>query len=620
MFRNLKIRTKMLIAFVAVAVLAIGVSGFIGFTIAGNALQEESFKKLTAVREMKANQIEDYFQQIDGQVRTLSEDRMVVEALRAFDEGYQEIDAGLAGSQDALSASDSELRGYYSGEYLPRLTPNLPAGEGVPEYWPEEAKTRILQELYIASNPFDVGSKHLLDNPGDGSPYSETHELYHPIIRNFLETFGYYDIFLANTEGDLVYTVFKEVDYGTSLLDGPYSDTNFAEAFRSALDAERGEFVFLVDFDPYAPSYNAPAAFIASPIYDGDEKAGVLLFQMPVDRINDIMTNRQAWADVGLGDSGETYLVGDDFTLRNQSRFLIEDSENYFDVLEETGTPSNVVEQIRNLNSTIGLQEIMTDGTLAAQAGETGEAIFPDYRGIPVLSTYMPLEIPGVNWVIMSEIDEAEAFAPAQTLGRTLLLASAILLVAIVILAIIFSRSITRPLETLTENAAELADGNLDVTINTDNRDEIGELSRSFDSMRGSIKRFIQRQNEAIDALSTPLIPLTDEIVVVPLVGELDERRLANTSELLTEGLYASSARVAILDLTGVPRLNEAEALSLVRLAKKANLLGAKVVITGLQPQIAAELTELNLHLEGINTERSLQNGVTFAMNYLKNN
>jgi anti-anti-sigma regulatory factor/HAMP domain-containing protein len=457
-----------------------------------------------------------------------------------------------------------------------------------------------------------------LDNPGDGSRYSEAHELYHPIIRNFLETFGYYDIFLANTEGEIVYTVFKEVDYGTSLLDGPYSDTNFAEAFKSALDAGKGEFVYLADFDPYAPSYNAPAAFIASPIFDGDEKTGVLLFQMPVDRIDDIMTNRQEWAAVGLGDSGETYLVGDDFTLRNQSRFLIEDSENYFDLLEETGTPKNTSDQIRNLNSTIGLQEVTTAGTLAAQAGETGTDIFPDYRGVPVLSSYKPLEIPGVNWVIMSEIDEAEAFAPTQILGRTLLIVSIALLVIIVILAIFFSRSLTRPLETLTENASELADGNLDVAINTDNKDEIGDLSRSFDAMRQSIKQFIRRQNEAIDALSTPLIPLSDEIVVMPLVGELDERRLGNVSELLTEGLYASSARVAILDLTGVPRLNEVVAMSLVRVAKKANLLGAMVVITGLQPQVAAELTELNLHLEGINTERSLQNGVAFAMNYLK--
>jgi methyl-accepting chemotaxis protein len=619
MFKNLRIRTKMLIAFVAVAVLAIGVSGFIGFTIAGNALQAESFNKLTAVREMKANQIEDYFQQISGQVATLSEDRMIVEATTAFDESFQEIQAEVNLSEEEESAAANNLRRYYSEEYLSRLIPNLGRSVNVSEFWPEDARTQLLQDLYIASNPFEVGSKHLLDNPGDGSSYSETHELYHPIIRNFLETFGYYDIFLANTDGDIVYTVFKEVDYGTSLLDGPYSDTNFAEAFKSALDAGKGEFVYLVDFDPYAPSYNAPAAFIASPIYEGDEKTGVLLFQMPVDRINDIMTSRQAWAQVGLGDSGETYLVGDDLTLRNQSRFLIEDSENYFDLLEGIGTPQNISDQIRNLNSTIGLQEIMTEGTLAAQAGETGAAIFPDYRGIPVLSSYKPLEIPGVDWVIMSEIDEAEAFAPAQTLGRTLLFASIGLLVVIVILAIFFSRSITRPLETLTENASELADGNLDVTINTDNKDEIGDLSRSFDAMRQSIKQFIRRQNEAIDALSTPLIPLSDKIVVMPLVGELDERRLDNVSELLTEGLYASSARVAILDLTGVPRLDEAEAMSLVRVAKKANLLGAKVVITGLQPQVAAELTELNLHLEGISTERSLQNGVTFAMNYLQN-
>jgi anti-anti-sigma regulatory factor/HAMP domain-containing protein len=218
----------------------------------------------------------------------------------------------------------------------------------------------------------------------------------------------------------------------------------------------------------------------------------------------------------------------------------------------------------------------------------------------------------------MSEIDEAEAFAPAQTLGRTLLISSIILLILIVILAIIFSRSITGPLETLAGNASELADGNLDITINTDRKDEIGDLSRSFDSMRQSVKQFIRQQNAAIDALSTPMIPLTDDIVVMPLVGELDERRLGNASELLTEGLYTSSARVAILDLTGVPSLDEAVAMSLIRVAKKANLLGAKVVITGLQPQVAAELTELNLHLEGISTERTLQNGVNFAMNHLQ--
>jgi hypothetical protein len=177
--------------------------------------------------------------------------------------------------------------------------------------------------------------------------------------------------------------VFKEVDFGTSLLDGPYSETNFAEAYRAALDAPCGDFVQLVDFEPYHPSYNAPAAFIASPICDGDETTGVLVFQMPVDRINDIMTNNQNWAEVGLGESGETYIVGDDLTLRNQSRFLIEDSENYFKLIDEIGVPLTTMARIRNLNSTIGLQEVDTEGTQAALNGETGTAIFPITEGYP---------------------------------------------------------------------------------------------------------------------------------------------------------------------------------------------------------------------------------------------
>ena len=250
----------MLISFIAVAILAVGVTGLIGYSIASVALQAESFNKLTAVREMKANQIEDYFQQISGQVTTLSEDRMIVEATKAFDNSYQNINSQLDRSEQEELEAANKLQRYYAEEYLSRLTPNLQGSVGVDEFWPEDVKTQLLQDLYIASNPFEVGSKHLLDNPGDGSQYSETHELYHPIIRNFLDTFGYYDIFLANNEGDIVYTVFKEVDFGTSLIDGPYSDTNFAEAFKAAIDAEKGEFVYLVDFDPYAPSYNAPAA------------------------------------------------------------------------------------------------------------------------------------------------------------------------------------------------------------------------------------------------------------------------------------------------------------------------------------------------------------------------
>jgi PAS domain S-box-containing protein len=494
MFKNWKIGTKILIAFLVVTVVAVGMVGFFAFTTGSSALEEDSFNKLTAVREMKASQIEDYFQTIENQIITFSEDRMIIDAMRDFDGGLHVIQEELDISDDELVRMDLANYGYYDNQFLPRLIPNKLKDVDVDEYWPEDEKSRILQYFYISSNPNQTGEKHHLNQADDGSSYSEAHEIYHPIIRDYLDKFGYYDIFLVDvdTGGHIAYSVFKEVDYGTSLVEGPYTDTNFAEAYRAARDADAPDFVKIVDFEPYDPSYNAPASFIASPIFDGDTKIGVLVFQMPIDRINDVMTNNHSWAAVGLGESGETYIVGDDFTLRNQSRFLIEDSENYFKLIDEIGTPLSTIARIRNLNSTIGLQEVKTDGTLAAQNGSTGTSIFPDYRGVPVLSAYKPLNIRNMDWVIMSEIDQAEAFAAIRDLGIKTGLAVGGLIAVIVVLAILFSRTITRPLEQLTQTANQLADGNLDVDVQfTQQENEIGVLASSFDVMRLSMKDLI---------------------------------------------------------------------------------------------------------------------------------
>jgi len=512
--RRLGIGSKILIAFLAIAIAAVGIIGIISFRLASVTLEEESFNKLTAVREMKAGQITDYYQLIIDQIITLSRDPTIIDAMRALDGSVHSVGDELDLTDADRESVDDGLRSYYQKDYLERLIPNLLEEASVSDYWPEDPVTRILQSLYISANPYATGSKHLLDNPGDGSNYSQAHEIYHPIIRDFLDRFGYYDIFLVDvdTGGHISYSVFKEVDYGTSLLDGPYSGTGFADAYRAARDAGDLDFVRLVDFEPYAPSYNAPAAFIASPIFDGDEKIGVLVFQMPIDRINDIMTSHQGWSAVGLGMSGETYIVGDDFLLRTQSRFLIEDPEGYFSVMEEIGIPLATRAKIRNFNSTIGLQEAKTEGAEAALRGEIGTRIFPDYRGVPVLSSYKPLDIPDMNWVIMSEIDEAEAFAAVRSLTSQLVLVFGGLVTAIIVAAIAFSRSITRPINKLSANAQELAEGNLDVQVDAHRRDEIGDLARSFDVMRDSLKRSIRELRDINQHLEERVAERTAEL------------------------------------------------------------------------------------------------------------
>jgi methyl-accepting chemotaxis protein len=612
---KMTIRRKVLIILTLVAVVSAGTTSYIGYRTARAALEEQSFARLTAVREMKANQVEDYFRQISAQVITFSDSRMVVEAMREFRSAFEALEEELAIGETESERRDLALRLFYEESFLPRLEKNLGSAANLSHFWPDDARSRTAQYQYIVSNPFDPGSKHQLEDASDGTSYSRAHSLYHPIFRDFLERFGYYDIFLIDPEtGHIVYSVFKEVDFGTSLVTGPYRDSNLARAFGAASSSSIPDYVQLVDFGPYSPSFNAPASFIASPVFDGGQMAGLLVFQMPVDRINDIMTSRQEWARVGLGSTGETYIVGEDFTVRNQSRFLLEDREAYLEQIALAGVPPATVRAIDNLDSAIGLQPARTAGSVAALGGQTGQMVFPDYRGVRVLSAFTPLELPDVRWALMSEIDEDEAFSAALDLRRRALTWLVVLVVGIVGVAVWFSRSLTQPLRDLSTDASAIAAGDLEREIVSEAQDEIGELAVSFESMRRSVRDLVRHQEAAIDALSTPLIPLHEDVVVMPLVGDLDERRMGNVRDALVEGLHQQSARAAILDLTGVPFIDEDVARGIARAARAAKLVGALVVITGIRADAASRLADLDLHLEGVVTRRSLQHGVAYAL------
>ena len=492
MFNKLKIRTKILIVLSSVAILAAGINGYVSYDTATASLKVESFNKLTAVREMKANQIEDYFQHVIDQVLSFSEDQTVINAMIEFKKGYHSIASELNITDSKMDELESRLKDFYRTIYLLRLNRNLYQNASVEDYWPSSREARLLQELYFTSRSDSDESARVEKQADTSCTYRKVHEEYHPVLYRYMEELGCYDIFLVDHKtGHIVYTVSKEADYGTSLIDGPYHTTNLAEVCQAAQAATRKNFFKIVDFSPYPPSYNAFASFIASPIYNGDQQVGVLIFQIPTDRINDIMTNKQEWAKVGRGKSGEAYIVGEDYTLRNQSRFLIEDRANYFTLIQKIGTPAETIEKIRNFNSTIGLQQVQTEGTEAALRGETGTGIFPDYRGVPVFSSYKPLDIPDMKWAIMSEVDKAEALAPVYTLRKRLLLLFVGLIVVIVTVAIFFSKTITRPLHDLQEHAKELAKGNMSVDIETGGSDEIGDLARSFVVMQDSVKQLV---------------------------------------------------------------------------------------------------------------------------------
>jgi sigma-B regulation protein RsbU (phosphoserine phosphatase) len=179
-------------------------------------------------------------------------------------------------------------------------------------------------------------------------------------------------------------------------------------------------------------------------------------------------------------------------------------------MIQKTGLPEETINRIRNLNSTIGLQPVKTRGTKAALSGETGTQIFPDYRGVSVLSSYKPLNISDVNWAIMSEIDEAEAFKYVHYLKKSVIVLLLVLIIGILIISLLFSRTLTRPLKTLSRYTQELSRRDftssdscsfLDELLTVARRgDEVGELAQAFQRMETELETLIENLKKTTTA------------------------------------------------------------------------------------------------------------------------
>ncbi|MCP4188371.1 MAG: methyl-accepting chemotaxis protein [Gammaproteobacteria bacterium] len=485
-----------LILLVAIPTLvSVAASTWIAGDIAGGLLVEQAREKLIAVRELKKAHIEDFYESIRRHITTFARNGSVKNAAIKMGEAFYNYDKEIGGH--SLSEEKSSLKDYYLNQFGPKYK-SLNLGKvidtsGIISSMGDNKVT--LQARFISQNPNPLGGKHLLDQPDDNSTYGNLHAEFHPQFRNVLEQFGYYDIFIVHpTTGDIVYSVFKELDYATSLIEGPYAGSGIGEAYRAAAAATDSDFIYITDFAQYTPSYEDPAAFIAAPIFNenasgkNSELVGVIIFQIPGAALNAIMTNDQGWENVGQGKSGETFLVGEDKTMRSSSRFLLETPDAYAEQMANQGVSQSTIDEILVKGTSVALQTVDTVGVQKALRGETGFDIFPDYRGVSVLSAYSKLDIQDLNWYIFSEIDESEAFAPATTLSRSLLLSSGgatvIMLVIAVLLGWRFATRLTTPITRLEKEISEIeADSDLTQRLHSNKGDVTVGIAESLNKM-----------------------------------------------------------------------------------------------------------------------------------------
>ena len=394
----------------------------------------------------------------------------------------------------ALEGRNATLQSYLTGiqQDLEIVASNVTtrwALAGFEEGWAELEKNQTgqLQDLYIHDNQYPLGQKHKLDAAEDDTTYSEIHALYHPWFRGLLEERGYYDIFLFDAAGNLVYTVFKELDFATNMETGPWRDTDLANAFRLARD--NGQTFF--DFQPYAPSHDAPASFISTAIHDEDGKfLGVLAFQMPVDRINAILQEA-----VGLGETGETFLVGNDSTMRSDSRFSEE--------------------------PTMLRRQVDMKAVERAFDGHSGASNETSHEGNKIVVAYMPVDFAGVRWALLAQIDYAEIMAPVVDLGIETAGIASVILVFLFGFGWMMAKSIVNPLNKIIQAVGKLAKGESIQVPGSNRGDEIGVLGRSLDTV---YQRGLEaaRLRSALDSCSTMAMVTNRRLEIIYLNPALE--------------------------------------------------------------------------------------------------
>ncbi|HZY69087.1 MAG TPA: methyl-accepting chemotaxis protein [Devosia sp.] len=331
------------------------------------------------------------------------------------------------------------------------------------------AGTEALQAAFITNDPNPPGEKLLTDSVGTeaAGSYDAQHKKYHPGWRVVLQERGYDDILLFNAAGRLIYSTQKNPDFATDFAKGsgnPLSEGELGKLYRRIADMEKGQVAF-ADFTPYGPVGNKAESFIGTPVYKDDALAGVLVFEISSQPFSDRVRSIR-----GLGATGEALIVGSDGLMRSQSVFS--DDPNVL----ITPVQGSVVEK--------------------AFAGERTHGTL-DMFGRSLTALAAPFEFDGTRWAVVATQSEAEVLAPVNEMRNTMLIVGGALLAIAAVLGLLFSRSVTRPITTLTGTMKALAEGKLDVEIKGAQRsDEIGEMARTVEVFRDNALKITSMTDE----------------------------------------------------------------------------------------------------------------------------
>ncbi len=518
---DLGMRTKLVLVLLIMGLVpAITLGAYLLNSARDNTISAK-LEEIEALGEVREGVIEDYFKGMEQQLLLLAESYEAQELLLRLLPAFRAYRAEIAVTDEGLAAMRAKVAGFYAGEFATKFKESSPGEtfDGNSLASKLDADAVALQAAYIAENPSPLGSKLDLDRANDTSQYSGLHAEAHPFIRNYLKHLGLYDIFLVDAEtGAVAYSVFKEADFATSLVNGPWADTLLGEAFRKARDTKGEGEVYMTDYAAYRPSYDAPASFMATPVFANGKKAAILIFQMPLDRLQKVMADRS-----GLGETGELYLVGQDQLMRSDS-YLSPETHSVANSFADPEKGKADSEAIRN-----------------ALSGTHSVGILTNYLGTEVLSAYHTLEYGDIKWALVGEISLAEVEAPIRAGLMTTLAIMAVAAVMLVLVAWFVGNTLAKPLIYTAAALKDIAqgEGNLTVRIPVNSKDESGQIAHWFNVFTEKLQQIIRDLSAQAEGLTLSASSLSQ--VAGEMTGCAGRAQDASTSATVAAGDASSN-------------------------------------------------------------------------------
>jgi len=432
-FNNVPISIKLpMILTVASVVLAVSI-GLSSYLNASGQYEELAEDRLTALAEGRRAELARYLDTIEKDLKVLATSRIVVDAAEQFSFAWHDL---------------------------------------------VKDQTKVLQTTYIDNNPHSFEKRRDLVTANPDLMFDLVHVEFHPWFVQLLGEKHYQDLFMFDLDGNLIYSVSKKPDFATNMVSGRWKDTSLAKIYSAAAAAEKPGQVAFADFLRYAPSNDAPAGFISTAIYKEGKKTGVLAIQMPIDAINAVMAqgvraeNSTATSRSGLGETGETLIVGADKLMRNDS--------------VKTADKDDILNQ--------SVTSLVIDSALT---GKHGIGAMRDFRGQSMMIAATPLSFNGANWAVAAVQSVAEVEAPLAAMRNRMLIIGGILIMVIGLIGALVTRTITRAISGIVAGMGELANGNLDTRFaDPERKDEIGDMTRAARIFRDNAVERARLQEE----------------------------------------------------------------------------------------------------------------------------